>query len=180
MDVTMLSGNTSVQKLQSMLNTIAAKNSVIPFLTIDGIFGEQTLQAVMIFQREYGLPVSGTVDRTTWDTIYEVFQQLEGSFYQSLSANLYPNKDFVIRPNDSSSYLYPIQAMFNVLATVLDNIHTCDVNGIHQGACVVNTELLQECLGLQVDGVFDHAIWESLVHLYDIFVIRNPNFKDSI
>jgi len=42
-----------VRSLQYMLNQLAIHNPKLIRLTVDGIFGERTLEAVMVFQREY-------------------------------------------------------------------------------------------------------------------------------
>ena len=49
-----------VKSLQAMLRQISYVYPVIPRLVPDGLFGEETLEAVMIFQREFRLPVTGT------------------------------------------------------------------------------------------------------------------------
>ena len=51
--------------LQTMLRTISFWNSAIPQLIPTGIFDEPTLEAVMIFQREFHPPVTGMVDYGT-------------------------------------------------------------------------------------------------------------------
>lgn len=40
----------------------------------DGVYGPYTAAAVESFQREFSLPVTGTVDRTAWDALLTVFQ----------------------------------------------------------------------------------------------------------
>ena len=42
----------SVRALQRMLGALSAVHGFLPELVKDGIFGEQTLEAVMLFQRE--------------------------------------------------------------------------------------------------------------------------------
>ena len=51
-----------IRSLQYMLNQLAIHNDILTRLAVDGIFGERTLEAVMVFQRENGLPVTGVVD----------------------------------------------------------------------------------------------------------------------
>ena len=43
--------------LQYMLSRLAEKHPFLPRLTPDGVFGEKTLEAVMLFQRELLRPV---------------------------------------------------------------------------------------------------------------------------
>lgn len=45
--------------LQYMLSRLAEKYPFLPKLTPDGVFGERTLEAVMLFQRELLRPVTG-------------------------------------------------------------------------------------------------------------------------
>ena len=47
--------------------------SSIPFLTIDGVFGDETQAAVQALQLDAGLPQTGTVDEETWDVIIDRF-----------------------------------------------------------------------------------------------------------
>ena len=54
--------NVPVRSLQYMLNQLAIHDPKLIRLTVDGIFGERTLEAVMVFQREYHPPVTGVVD----------------------------------------------------------------------------------------------------------------------
>ena len=55
-----------VRDIQHMLNVISATHPALPRLVEDGVFGERTLEGVMIFQRDFGLPVTGIVDYDTW------------------------------------------------------------------------------------------------------------------
>ena len=50
----------------------AEKYPRIPKVKVDGIFGENTQQAVLAFQREFGLNTDGVVGVQTWDALYNV------------------------------------------------------------------------------------------------------------
>ena len=62
-----------VEHLQYMLSVLSAYISDIPPLTIDGIFGPATRNAVLAAQRRFGLPQTGIVNPQTWDAIYDQF-----------------------------------------------------------------------------------------------------------
>ena len=74
-------GNTGirVEHLQYMLSVLAAYIPEIPPLTIDGIFGNNTRNAVLAAQRRFGLPETGVVDAATWDEIYDQFSGIENT-----------------------------------------------------------------------------------------------------
>ena len=66
-----------VEHLQYMLNTLSAYIPEIPSVTIDGIFGTNTRNAVIAAQRRFGLPQTGVVNNQTWDEIYDQFSGIE-------------------------------------------------------------------------------------------------------
>jgi len=65
------SGN-NVTILQQNLNRIAAANSAIPRITVDGSFGPATQNAVIAFQRYYGLTPDGIVGSLTWNRLMQL------------------------------------------------------------------------------------------------------------
>ncbi|MBP3304763.1 MAG: peptidoglycan-binding protein [Oscillospiraceae bacterium] len=69
----------NIRHLQYMLAVLSAYISDIPPLTIDGIFGPATRDAVLAAQRWFGLPETGTVDADTWDEIYDQFSGIENT-----------------------------------------------------------------------------------------------------
>lgn len=72
-DLTIGSTGDKVRQMQNQLNQIATAYPLIPKITADGIFGEQTAEAVRVFQRIFDLPASGVVDYPTWYKISNVY-----------------------------------------------------------------------------------------------------------
>ncbi len=73
----------SVRLLQYMLSVLSAYISQIPTVTVDGIFGSATREAVLAAQRWFGLPQTGSVDAATWDEIYDQFSGIETTSLRS-------------------------------------------------------------------------------------------------
>jgi len=48
-------------------------------VTVDGIFGSNTRNAVLAAQRRFGLPQTGEVDFDTWDEIYDQYAGIENT-----------------------------------------------------------------------------------------------------
>ena len=66
-----------VEHLQYMLQVLSQYISQIPPVSIDGIFGTATKNAVLAAQRYFGLPQTGIVNAQTWDEIYDQFSGIE-------------------------------------------------------------------------------------------------------
>ena len=62
-----------VSQIQEQLNTIAGAYPAIPRVTVDGIYGNATRDAVRIFQGIFGLSQTGIVDYPTWYKIQEIY-----------------------------------------------------------------------------------------------------------
>lgn len=73
-----------VEHLQYMLSVLSAYIPEIPSLSIDGIFGSATRNAVLAAQRRFGLPQTGAVDFDTWDEIYDQFSGIETESFRNL------------------------------------------------------------------------------------------------
>ena len=71
-----------VEHLQYMLSVLASFIPEIPDVTIDGIFGPATRNAVLAAQRRFGLPQTGIVNAETWDEIYDQFSGIENTAWR--------------------------------------------------------------------------------------------------
>lgn len=72
-----------VRHLQYMLSILAEYINEIPQISIDGIYGNATQNAVIAAQRWFGLPQTGVVDADTWDEIYDQFSGIENATLRS-------------------------------------------------------------------------------------------------
>lgn len=72
-DLTIGSSGEPVITIQEQLNRIAENYPAIPTVTVDGIYGTATAEAVRIFQRIFQLPASGIVDFPTWYKISQIY-----------------------------------------------------------------------------------------------------------
>ena len=73
-----------VEHLQYMLSVLSAYIPEIPPVTIDGIFGSATRNAVIAAQRRFGLPETGIVNFDTWNEIYDQFSGIENTSWRDL------------------------------------------------------------------------------------------------
>lgn len=67
-----------VRTIQRQLNAIANNYPAIGKLVVDGIYGSKTAAAVKVFQRVFGLPVTGVVNFPTWYSISDIYVAVTG------------------------------------------------------------------------------------------------------
>ena len=83
-----------VEHLQYMLSVLASYIPEIPSVTVDGVFGPATRNAVIAAQRRFGLPETGVVNAETWDEIYDQFSGIETATWRDISS--FPYTEAVI------------------------------------------------------------------------------------
>ena len=66
-----------VRHLQYMLAVLSEYIPQIPPLNVDGIFGRETLDAVLAAQKYFDLPETGIVNAATWEEIYDQYSGIE-------------------------------------------------------------------------------------------------------
>lgn len=72
-DLTLGVSGSKVTQIQEQLNAIADAYPALPKVTVDGIYGKETQNAVRIFQGIFGLGETGIVDYLTWYKIQEIY-----------------------------------------------------------------------------------------------------------
>ena len=80
--------NNSVKDVQTYLAFISKSIPEIPAPGITGYFGDQTYNAVIAFQKLYGIDPSGLVGIITWNKIAKVYNDIKG-FEQQTPGKVY-------------------------------------------------------------------------------------------
>ena len=92
------SSGQDVITLQYLLNMAAEFNSAIPAPAQDGIFGSETQQSVMAFQRAAGLPPDGIVGPLTWQALYDTYLGATDVIPPGTDSDVI---EYVVRPGDT-------------------------------------------------------------------------------
>lgn len=168
-----MNGGQPIRSLQYMLNQLAIHNPVLTRLAVDGIFGERTLEAVMVFQREYHLPVNGVVNLNTWDTIQEAYFKVELLYGSPPPLNVLPSGTYAAAEGAESEPMLIVQAMFVSLTKVMSNFSPCQLNSCNDGETHTNIREVQRIAGLPITGTLDRSTWAYMVQLYQALVTRS-------
>ena len=164
-----------VSSLQYMLRQLSFTYKFLPELAVDGVFGERTLEAVMRFQKAAGLPVTGTVDRATWNTIRDAWLAQQSQAGYSRATRRFPSEGITVHEGETKEYLIVPQTMFNILSRQFEGIVPCEADGCNGPASADNIRWLQKAAGLPQTGCMDTATWDALSHLYEIFVVQDTD-----
>ena len=152
-----------VSSLQYMLRQLSRTYQSLPRLVVDGVFGERTLEAVMRFQKEAGLPVTGTVDQATWNAIRDAYVKTEQQYGFPPPLNVLPCGTYTAIEGQECPPVLIVQAMFVSLGKVMTNFSPCKMSSCNDGETPANIRTVQQLAGLPVTGVLDRSTWSYLV-----------------
>ena len=158
----------AVKDLQRMLRIVADSWPQLPSVSVDGVFGEQTLEGVMVFQRDSGLPVTGVVDSATWKALSGQCARLTHTAPSSLPH--YLDAPCPHEWEDEQSLLRVVRFMLNALSHIIGGFTPCEIN---TPAFAENLRTLQRLGDLPATGRLDNDTWKKLLRLFHLFVIRN-------
>lgn len=166
--------NIPIRSLQTFLRKIAQTYNDIPLVIPDGIFGEQTHNSVMAFQKRYDMEQTGIVNNELWDKIISVYDEIIQMQTPPLYANIFPLYVDTIKPNDKDPVIYVMQAMLFNLSTYFINLSDVYITGIHDDNSTAIVKDLQIIFNMEPNGEIDKAFWNKLTLLYSMF-ITNPS-----
>ena len=156
------STGSSVEQLQFWLNTLAQYESSIPSLTVDGVYGTGTANAVRAFQRKYGLTVDGVVGRATWTEVYDQFRSIQSD---NGTPNAYPGT--ALREGSSGQNVRLVQFWLKIARTVYPSLSNVTVDGRFGSATAAAVRRFQTYFGLTSDGVVGRTTWNKLYEVYN-------------
>ncbi len=160
-----------VRIVQYFLSYVSLYNNTIPKISIDGIYGPATKNAVEAFQEEYGLPVTGIVNEETYSTLYDAYRGIIRSLPDSLfvgTARPYPGFDLTI--GQKNEFVTLLQRYLNVISETYTEIPSVNVDGIFGPATENAVRAFQRTFGLPETGIVGINTWEAIGDLYDDLV----------
>ena len=160
----------SVRILQYYLNFLSYFNLKLPYVSIDGIFGDETRDAVFAFQSLYGLDVDGIVGRDTWDMIQNAYAGVLTSLpdeYRSYSSLLYPG--YIITMGASGKVVEQLQTYLKTIATNVPSVPDVTVDGYYGDQTKNAVLAVQKLEGIEQNGQVGVLTWNAIVNLYNQF-----------
>ena len=116
----------AIKEVQKFLYVISDRvNNEVPRVTIDGIYGDETKNAVLIFQRLYNLEGDGTVDRITFDKMYILYKQARNN--DMSSDYIITENGFPVKLGDQNNDVVYIHLLINELKKTYQDIQGVDI-----------------------------------------------------
>lgn len=164
------SRGSSVKILQYYLCFLSYFNLKLPYVAVDGIFGDETRDAVLAFQSLYGLDVDGIVGRDTWDMIQNAYAGVLTSLpdeYRSYSSLLYPG--YIITTGASGKVVEQLQTYLKTIAANNPSIPDVTVDGYYGEETKKAVLAVQKLEGIEQNGQVGVLTWNAIVNLYNQF-----------
>ena len=159
-----------IHNLQVFLRTISSKYNDIPSVIPDGVYGESTKAAVSAFQQKFSLNSDGVTDNSTWDSIVNVYKEIEEELSFPVSVRIFPEAGLRADNNSYIPTIYVIQTMLLAISERFSNIPAPSVNGIIDNATTESVKAVQISSGLNPDGNITKIFWNYLSAIYETFV----------
>lgn len=158
----------SVRIVQYYLQFLSFFNLKLPYVAMDGIFGQETYDAVLTFQSLYGLDVDGIVGRNTWDMIQDAYVGVLNSLpdeYRSYSSLLYPG--YIITTGASGKVVEQLQTFLKTIADNNSAVPKVTVDGYYGNQTKNAVLAIQKLQGLEQNGQVGVLTWNAIVNLYN-------------
>lgn len=160
-----------VKTIQVQLNRISRNYPAIPKIAqTDGIFGDDTREAVLKFQEIFDLEQTGTVNEATWYKIAYIytsvkrlaelgsegvsFDETEKQFENELKIG---SQGFTVRE---------IQYYLAVIGAYYDAVLPVDITGYFGEETEKSVKSFQQVFGLPQTGVVDRQTWNDIYRAY--------------
>ena len=156
----------AIREVQTYLRMLAGFYKELPVLTVDGIYGDETREAVRIFQRKTGLNETGDTDEQTLSLLYAMYLDiLPAPMGEGV---LLPSLIFPLRLGDSGSYV-------RILQTVLGEIlaRRMAIDGFYSRTTEEAVREAEARYQMPRTGSVSYALWRALSEEYRALLANN-------
>ncbi len=156
-----------VANLQVYLDYLSTYYSTVPFVEVDGIFGEATRSAVSAAQRNFGLPITGVVDAATWEAIYRAYLGIIGTVPERYTEGVaLPYAGVPLRIGSESEQVLILQRYLNFIAQFYTEIPSVNETGYFGTQTQASVRAFQRQFGIEDLGVVGILTWSAIADVY--------------
>ena len=163
----------AVTSIQRYLRRIAESEPTRALLIVpvDGIYDTQTRNALSEFQRLRGLPVTGIVDKLTWDTLFIEYRALVDQKDTRISPDLFPAVpiDYETDFGENSAFILMLQFLLDELRIAYDTLPIFEQSGTFDMDTSLAVKEFQRINLLPVTGRVNRRTWNAIARAYNIY-----------
>lgn len=164
----------AIKNIQYFLNYLSEFYSEIPRVEIDGIYGVSTENAVKAFQRFFELPVTGSVDLSTYDTLYRTYLGfIESIPFRYLDGEIYPYPGIPLRIGSESEVVRLLQEYLNYISQFFGQIPSVSPTGYFGERTEEAVIAFQRLNGINPNGTVAAETWNAITSLYEDLFLGN-------
>ena len=157
--------NNEVSIMQYYLAVIGAYYQAVSPVEITGYFGEMTENSVKSFQRVFGLPQTGEIDRRTVGEIYRAYQGIIESVPPDYTeVDLYPN--IVLKEGMTNDSVRIIQEYLTLIHESYPNIPAVNNTGYFGPLTKQSVIEFQKQFGINPTGIVGALTWDKIAEIY--------------
>lgn len=160
--------------VQYYIDYLSAYYDTIPPLTVDGIYGDATRNAVLAVQRTFGLPEDGVLGEQTWNAIanayYGIISRIPVTFTEG---NIVPYQGIVLRQGAETETVRILQEYLNYISDFIPEIPPVSPTGYFGPQTQQAVEAFQRLYGLPVTGYVEAVTWDGIANLYSDLYMGN-------
>lgn len=160
------SSGDNVTQVQFWLNTAGEFDATIPAITVDGIFGAATQNAVKAFQTSNGLTADGIVGSATWAKLYQTFTDIENDVADGVGT--FPGT--TLQTDSTGDDVRRVQFFLRIVARSNSAVPMVNVDGVYGTATANAVTKYQSAYGLTPDGKVGKITWNSLYEVYTALI----------
>lgn len=154
-----------IRGVQYRLRVIGKRDERIPEVFIDGIYGEETKNAVRVLQNAYGLPETGELDLATLELINTLYDDvLRRETVNGFRPKFDSYDGGVMRLGDDFDDIFLLQLLLRELS-IKDERFFVEIDGKFNEQTEIAVKLLQRTLLFEENGRVDIPLWNALVRL---------------
>ncbi len=158
-----------VVSLQYFLVLLSRFVDFIPEITVDGSYGEATANAVRSFQQYKNLPVTGAVDRQTWDSLYQAYSGVTDYLRKANKVQPVPTEPYpgvILRRGDVGPSVRTLRSYLSYISDYFYDIPSIGVSGTFDTATQNALQSFQRIFALNPTGQADERTWNTVADVY--------------
>lgn len=156
-----------VIELQFILNFISMFYPTVPSVIQDGTYRETTRDAVINFQRTFGLLQDGIVGPRTWEMLYQIYRRIENTIQPTppvtppTTPPVYPG--VFLRVGSRGSNVLFMQQSLNKIGETYTAIPRLSTDGVFGPETERAVIAFQRIFNLTPDGIIGPLTWNAIV-----------------